>query len=460
MKSFGKISIPSLLLGLLLAIFQNYLLIILIAITLVLIYNQSDRKYLYFFILLSFLTITNTIDTGLRQILQIIGFCFLFYFFIRENGFNFDKYPRIPESLMFFFFILYSAFTLSIVFSNYKIIGYEQIIRTTIFFLLIYFIYSALFYGIKIEVYLNIILIAALIYFVYIMYNFGESGFSLIRVELNQVYRTSKDYIHPNALTNLIVMSSLVLMPFLFDSNNKKLIIFYLILFLIALIVANSREAFVCYLGGVIFIYFKQNKKILKWIITGLMLFLSLAFIGPFAIIFQVYFRLEKVLSGRNEIISTVMRVIQNHFMVGVGPGGTKYELYKNLPYMLGSSQERLINMHMNQLEFGHAHNFYLFLFSDMGLLGLSTSFILPVIFFRNCLSALKIYQNINSRVSLLIIGITASGIALFVRGLFEWSNILSYGTITVDLPFWILFVIIMYLNKKRDIELGKILLV
>ena len=127
---------------------------------------------------------------------------------------------------------------------------------------------------------------------------------------------------------------------------------------------------------------------------------------------------------------------------------------------MFGSPQERLINMHMNQLEFGHAHNFYLFLFSDMGLLGLFTSIILPVIFFRNCLSALKIYQNKNSRVSLLIIGITASGIAIFVRGMFEWSNILSYGTITIDLPFWILFVIISYLNKRGNIELGKILFV
>jgi O-antigen ligase len=460
MNSYSKIIVPGLLLGLLLSIFQNYLWIILVIISILIIYKQSDRKYLYFFILLSFLTITNTINTELRQILQIIGFCNLFYFFFKENGFNLGKYPRIAKSVLFFFLILYSAFTLSIVFSNYKIIGCEQILRTTIFFLLIYFIYSALFYGIKIELYLNIILIAALIYFIYIMYNFGESGFSLIQVELNQVYRTSKSYIHPNALTNLIVMSSLVLIPFLFDSHNKKLIIFYLILFLIALIVANSREAFVCYLSGIIFIFYKLNKKILKWIISGVMLFLSLVFFGPFAIIFQVYFRLEKVLSGRNEIISTVMQVIQNHFFVGVGPGGTKYELYKNLPYMLGSPQERLINMHMNQLEFGHAHNFYLFLFSDMGILGLFTSIILPVIFFRNCFSALKIYQNINSRLSLLIIGMTASGIALFVRGLFEWSNILSYGTITVDLPFWILFAIIIYLNKKRDMELGKLLLV
>jgi O-antigen ligase len=114
----------------------------------------------------------------------------------------------------------------------------------------------------------------------------------------------------------------------------------------------------------------------------------------------------------------------------------------------------------MNQLEFGHAHNFYLFFFSDMGLLGLLTSIMLPIIFFRNCLWSIKFYQNKNSRVYLLIIGITASGIALFVRGLFEWSNILSYGTITADLPFWILFVVIIYLNKTEDIELGKLLLV
>jgi O-antigen ligase len=238
------------------------------------------------------------------------------------------------------------------------------------------------------------------------------------------------------------------------------MIILYLVLFFIALIIANSREAFVCYFGGAIFILYIQNKKILKWVIAGVVALLLLAQLEPFASFIQIYFRFETVLSGREEIISTVMQVIKNHFLVGVGPGGTKYELYKNLPYMLGSPQELLINLHMNQLEFGHAHNFYLFFFSDMGLLGLFTSILLPVIFFQNCLRSIKLYKNKNSRVYLLAIGITASGIALFIRGIFEWSNILSYGTITGDLPFWMLFTIIIYLNKREDLLLGKLLLV
>jgi hypothetical protein len=95
-----------------------------------------------------------------------------------------------------------------------------------------------------------------------------------------------------------------------------------------------------------------------------------------------------------------------------------------------------------------------------MGLLGLFTSILLPVIFFQNCLQSIKLYKNKNSRVYLLAIGITASGIALFIRGIFEWSNILSYGTITGDLPFWMLFTIIIYLNKREDLLLGKLLLV
>jgi O-antigen ligase len=460
MKSFDKIVLPGLLLGICLAIFQNYIWMFLVLITLALIFNQSDKKYLYFFILLSFLTLTNTINSGLRLSLQIVGFLILSYFFIRQNGFYFDNYPRIPKSVLLFFVLLYCSFALSIIFSNYKTAGYENIIRTTIFFLLMYFIYSALYNGIKIELYLNIILIAAVIYFLYIIYNFGESGFSLIRVQLNQVNRTSQDYIHPNSLTILIVMSSLLIIPFLFDVNKNRMIIFYLILFFIALIIANSREAFVCYFGGILFILYKQNKKILNWVIAGLVLLLSMVFIEPFASYIQIYFRFEAVLSGREEIVSTVMEVIKNHFLVGVGPGGTKYELYKNLPYMLGSSQEWLINLHKNQLEFGHAHNFYLFFFSDMGLLGLFTSILLPAIFFQNCVRAINIYKNKNSRVYLLVIGITASGIALFIRGIFEWSNILSYGTITADLPFWLLFIIIIYLNKMEDIELGNILLV
>jgi hypothetical protein len=49
-------------------------------------------------------------------------------------------------------------------------------------------------------------------------------------------------------------------------------------------------------------------------------------------------------------------------------------------------------------------------------------------------------------------LGIIAAGIGLFFRGLFEAIGLIFYGYITADLPFWILFgiLIFIYFNTKR----------
>jgi len=44
-----------------------------------------------------------------------------------------------------------------------------------------------------------------------------------------------------------------------------------------------------------------------------------------------------------------------------------------------------------------------------------------------------------------LVVGIVASATGLFVRALFDGINILTYGWISVDLPFWLMFSILAY---------------
>jgi len=52
-----------------------------------------------------------------------------------------------------------------------------------------------------------------------------------------------------------------------------------------------------------------------------------------------------------------------------------------------------------------------------------------------------------------IILGIIAVGIGLFERGLFETIGLIFYGYIIVNLPFWILFSIIIftYINLKSS---------
>ena len=57
-----------------------------------------------------------------------------------------------------------------------------------------------------------------------------------------------------------------------------------------------------------------------------------------------------------------------------------------------------------------------------------------------------------SEKIYFIILGIIAVGIALFIRGLFEAIGLIYYGYITADLPFWILFsiLIFIYLFKHK----------
>ena len=146
-----------------------------------------------------------------------------------------------------------------------------------------------------------------------------------------------------------------------------------------------------------------------------------------------------------------IFNIIKDNPILGVGPAATKYYLYPNLTYMIGSPQEQFLAFHYNEIEFGHAHNFYLFFWSDLGLLGLFTSLLLPFTYFKLGYFTSKKFKYLNRKYYLLALGLIAGGIGLFIRAFFEWGNLISYGTLAADLPFWIAFIMLIFLYKKTS---------
>jgi O-antigen ligase len=173
-----------------------------------------------------------------------------------------------------------------------------------------------------------------------------------------------------------------------------------------------------------------------------------LFFIEPVSSTVGIYFRLERLSTGRDFILNSVSEVIKENYLLGAGPAGTRLEIYKHLPYMLGGIEEQFIRKFYTKIEFGHAHNFYLFFLSDMGIIGLLLSLALPVLFFYFGLKILKA-ENSERGNKALVIGILGAGLTIFIRGIFEWSYILSYGTIKIDLPLWLMFVILIHIYIK-----------
>jgi len=73
----------------------------------------------------------------------------------------------------------------------------------------------------------------------------------------------------------------------------------------------------------------------------------------------------------------------------------------------------------------------------------------LPVLFLKISFETIYILKNEKKEFYYLSVGITAYGLSMFVRAIYEWAGLISYGTIGLDLPFWILFMIIVFINQK-----------
>ena len=171
--------------------------------------------------------------------------------------------------------------------------------------------------------------------------------------------------------------------------------------------------------------------------------------INPFAETIDLYFRLERVTTGRDYILETVLNILSKNPIIGIGPAATKFEFYNNLPYLIGSPQELFLRKVVNQIEFGQSHNFYFFLYTDLGILGFMTSLLIPFTFLKTGNRLKKETKKNNNVIYPLVLGIQGAGIAIFIRGLFEWAGIFSYGTITYDLPFWWIFLMLIFLYQK-----------
>ncbi|MGE5795358.1 MAG: hypothetical protein ACM34N_01170, partial [Ignavibacteria bacterium] len=76
--------------------------------------------------------------------------------------------------------------------------------------------------------------------------------------------------------------------------------------------------------------------------------------------------------------------------------------------------------------------------------------------FFEIANKTINIYKAGKSIYFYLAVGITAAGVGLFVRGMFEGIGILTYGWIKVDLPFWLIFALLIFLfqNKKELVRI------
>lgn len=432
----------------------TFLPVIILIISLLFFYKE---RFLIAYAIITLLTVTTTISPSVRTFIQVSDTLLLGFFFLKNYGLNFKIYPKVPAGLLVFLICLLGLMLLSSVNSNFNL-GIIQALRLSLFLVIVYLLYSLASLGKNnYKLIIKSFYIIAAVYGSYLIYDFAGSDFNILQYNLKQVAIQGNEYLSKNFMGSFFSIIITLSVSYLFFFR-KPLIKYYLsgiiILSVLSLIILNSRTSILTSVIGLFYIVYVFNKKLIKWILSSLAACTLLLLTEPVYQLFEIYFRLERISTGRDAILLSALNVIKENWFLGAGPAGTKYEFYKNLPFMLGSPVEQFIRFHYNEIEFGHAHNFYLFFFSDLGIFGFILSLLFPVLFFRYGNKALKKTVK-NSFEYSTTVGILASGLCLFIRGIFEWGGLISYGTINYDLPFWLLFIILIgfYMHNEKDYQ-------
>jgi O-antigen ligase len=108
----------------------------------------------------------------------------------------------------------------------------------------------------------------------------------------------------------------------------------------------------------------------------------------------NLFLRIEEGMSARDYLWTMSMNIIRDYPVFGIGPGAYKYVMFNYYPFMLHDFWGQVF-VYIAEVSEGVnlAHNLYLVFFVDMGILGLATVLMLPLIYFRIGINAIKKLQ-------------------------------------------------------------------
>jgi len=347
---------------------------------------------------------------------------------------------------------------ISITLSNHPFDGLFLLLRVSVFFLIAYIFYSFLNSYDDIELIIKGLVFACIVLSFGIYYQFITEGFNLFDFAKNTQIRIAGFNTNINASAGVFAAILPVILCLFFYKKDRiyKAVLGLIILFIVgALLLTNSRAAVVSIIISFFIVLFQLRRKLFfRSLSIILSLVLVVFFIDPLAELFSLLLRLEAGISFREMYWKLSTSIINDNLIFGIGPGNYRYVMFDYYPIMIDSGVSWFMIELQEMLPINNnSHNFYLMFFSDMGILGFITSLMLPFVFFIISFKTIRLLSVSNGKIYYIILGIIAAGIGLFFRGLFEAIGLIFYGYITADLPFWILFGILIftYFNLKRS---------
>lgn len=406
-------------------------------------------------LIIGLIALTTEFYEQFRPVLTLISYGILFFFFLRKYGLEFSLYPRLPRALNYFFLLLFIALFISTVFSGNKIISSIALLRTIGFFLLCYLFYSLIenqntYFLI---IYALIAVVAILGYRMILDFITLGPQFYFARVIISEAFQLSGSLGYTGLTIFFISLTLLVGMFFMnrFSNKTKYFIITpVLILNILIIILANSRGGILAALFSIIFIILILDKRALYLglVTSTISLLIFYLTISSFQGAIDGYLRFNTV-SDREIYWQMGLDVIQDNPLTGVG-----VDMFDKQFYNYASSDHlALFKTGSNKLGKPHPHNFFLYYTAENGILGFFASIGFFLVFFYlgiKTIQLARVRERDKYVLSIVIVGI---GIGLFVRTFIEIAGLLTYGYITRDLPFWLLFVILIKIYMELSTE-------
>lgn len=429
---------------------------LIIVILLPLIFNLKIR-HINLIIIIALSTIISEISESLRVMVVLLSFSVLIFSFLKKYGTKTRNYRRTPESFLIYFLLLCLAFFFSTVFSLNVSNSLIEVFRTIIFFLFIYVLYSLIENVTDLIFVIIGLIISTIIISLSIWDSFLFSGYDIYSLIAKTQFRAIGLYSNVNAPGSYLI----AIVPFLVASivypGLKKLrlpIVTVLVFILFSAMLSVSRSALIGIFTAILVTLYFLNRKVFKYGIVSSIIILFLLIILPeFDDLFSLYLRFDSGLTYRDDLWKIAFNIFKDFPLTGIGPGNYTDVMLKYFPLMLGSWKAEIILL-MRDVTPGSnlSHNFYLSMLSDLGILGLISSLYLTIIFSLSSLKLIKVFNPAEHKLDFyLVISAFAGGIGIFVRSIFEGIGIMTYGWIKMDLPFWILVIVIMYYSRNRS---------
>jgi O-antigen ligase len=423
------------------------LLILLSAIVFGLIYYYG-KNALLIIILLNYLTSLTEYIGNLRIYLNILASAILLYLFLKDFGFEFKNYPKLPKSIIIFLIFLFTTLTISTLFSQYPFNGFSAIIRMGIFMLIAYLFYALIKDINTIYLYISGILISFVAISIRMFYDLLTLGLQDFFVK--SILNDNSELTGSVGYTNFtIFFISITLISALFllkreSRNNYFLLISLLIINIATLIFANARAAiFAAILSNFFLFAIFKTRLLIKVVSSFIFLFAILYFFVPeVEATIDFYLRIDTI-NQRDMFWKSGLAVISQSPIVGVGPETFPYYFFSHAPSFLFDYLDLKIWNYRPT-----PHSTFLLHWAESGFLGLVSVISLFIIFF---FFAIKTIFNTNQdrEYYIMVITITGIGIGILFRAFFEVTGVLQYGFITTDLPFWLLFGILIHIYQR-----------